>query len=122
MPMMASTKERPKGISATALGVILFDLLGLLFVKWSSWSVPLYVFILPVAIALTMIGLLVWFYWTGHNWARWMVMLQVIFPSIIVLVKRSTSRPLLVTIPEGVFGLFLLYWLNTRKIRTFFSN
>ena len=119
---MTRVKERPKGIPATAFGIIFFDLLGLLFVKWSSWSVPLYVLILPVAIAVTMLGLLVWFYWVGRNWARWIVMLQAIVPSIIALVKGSTSRPLWVTILDGVFGLFLLYWLNTPKVRTFFSN
>ena len=120
--MTASSKERPRGITATALGVIFLDLLGLPFIRWNSWSAPPYFFIFPVAIALTMIGLLVWFYWKGRNWARWMVILQVVFPPMVVLIRRSTSRPIPVTILNGAFGLFLLYWLNTPKVRAFFSN
>jgi hypothetical protein len=119
---VTGTKERPKGVSATAVAVIFFDLLGLLFIKWSSWRVPLYVFILPVGISLTMIGLPVWFYWKGRNWARWIVMLQAIFPSLLALAKRSTSRPIVIAILDGIFGLFLLYWLNTQRVRAFFSN
>jgi hypothetical protein len=50
------------------------------------------------------------------------LLLQAIFPSIRALAKRSTTRPLVVTILDGVFGLFLLYWLNTQRVRAFFSN
>ena len=119
---MTKGNDRPKGITATAFGVILFELVGLFFIKWGTFAAPLPVVLLTVGTVLAIFGAVVWFYWQGRNWARWIIMLQAILPSLIVLIRGYTTRPLAIEILDDSFGLFMLYWLNTKRIRTFFQT
>ena len=70
-------------------------------------------------------ALFVWFYWNGHNWAAWLVQIQ----SVICLVallglakKWSTSHAgTFVLIYDAILSVFLLWFLNTRRIRGWFD-
>ena len=119
---MTKENDRPQGITATAFVVILFELVGLFFVKWGAFAAPLHVVLLTAGIMLAIFGAVVWLYWQGRNWARWIIMLQAILPSLIVLVRGYAIRPLAIEILDDSFGLFMLYWLNTKRIRTFFQT
>jgi hypothetical protein len=118
---MSGANERPKGISESAFAVILFQLVGLVFVA-RAWTAPLYTLVLTANVSLAIVGVVAWFYWKGRNWARWLILFQAIFPSFLVLIRQSSNRPLAITVVDGMFGLFLLYWLNTKKVRAFFSH
>jgi hypothetical protein len=64
-----------------------------------------------------------WFFWKGRNWARVLVMLT----SILCLYNlHYWSRGRLVERimigGEAVTAVFLLYWLNTQTVRTFFAE
>jgi hypothetical protein len=67
----------------------------------------------------------VWFYWNGHNWARWLVMIDSVY-QIYKLIHISTAWStshvaggLLVV--DAALAAFLLWYLNTREIRNWFS-
>ncbi len=66
---------------------------------------------------------IVWFYWKGRNWARIIVLLTSILSvvDLISLASPRTKNPMIVAI-WGMFGVFLLYWLNTRPVRSFFAQ
>ncbi len=83
---MADAYKRPRGIAVTALGVILFQLLGLISVG-RSWAAAQYLFIWTAGLTVLAIGILLWFYWKGRNWARWIVMIQAVFTNCICLGK-----------------------------------
>jgi hypothetical protein len=119
---MTKEKERPKGLSATAIAVVVSELVGLIFVKWSDFAAaPPYVVPVAFGVTLAAFGAVVWFYWQGRNWARWLVMLWAVLPFLFVLRRGYSVRPLALDILDGSFTLFLLYWLNTKRIRAFFS-
>ena len=80
--------------------------------------------VLVLLIAIFGIGYcIIWFCWKGRNWARIAVLLISILSvlDLISLAGPRTKNPVLVGI-WGVFGAFLLYWLNTRPIRGFFTQ
>ena len=67
--------------------------------------------------------IVIWFYWKGRNWARILVLLT----SLLSLYNlhdwtRSGTMPRIMIGTEAILAVFLLYWLNTRQIRTFFRN
>jgi hypothetical protein len=100
----------------------LFELVGLFFIKLDAFAAPRYFVLFTAGIMLAIFGAVVWFYWQGRNWARWIIMLLAILPSLIILVRGYTIRPLAIEILDDSFGLFMLYWLNTERIRTFFRT
>ena len=64
-----------------------------------------------------------WRFWQGRNWARWLVMItSVIALSNLAFVAAGPSWPLrIVLAAEALLGLFLLYWLNTKPVRAYFT-
>jgi hypothetical protein len=65
--------------------------------------------------------LVLWFYWKGRNWARLLVLLT----SLLALynlrywsLRGIAGRIMLGA--EAALAIFLLYWLNTRRVREFF--
>jgi hypothetical protein len=64
-----------------------------------------------------------WFYWRGRNWARWLVMLSCLlcFWNLRGLGHRSLVVQAMIE-AEALLSAFLLYWLNTAAARTFFAR
>ena len=89
-----------------------------------DWSKPHAWFIFIVFTALILIGyVFIWFYWQGRNWAR----IAVLFTSVLSIYNlrywNDSSRMTQVMIGcEAALGIFLLYWLNTRRVRSFFQS
>jgi hypothetical protein len=70
-----------------------------------------------------------WFFWQGRNWARWLVL----FTSLVALFNLTllglafvrgvaTTFLQIVVVIEAAFGAFLLYWLNTAPVKAFFRG
>jgi hypothetical protein len=113
---------RPNGLTWTAVLMAILNTIG--------WSVIVARTKLHMRIGLFILLILifgigycvVWFYWKGRNWARIVVLLTSIVSvvDLISLASPRTKNPIIVA-TWGVFGVFLLYWLNTRPVRSFFA-
>jgi hypothetical protein len=112
---------RPSGISWTGLSMGVCNAMGWAIIDWSK---PHAWFIFIVFTALILIGyVFIWFYWQGRNWAR----IAVLFTSVLSIYNlrywNDSSRMTQVMIGcEAALGIFLLYWLNTRRVRSFFQS
>jgi len=66
----------------------------------------------------------VFFYWKGHEWARWVVMIDavIVLLSLIGIHKTFTTSYLggYVAIAKAVLAIYLLWNLNTAPIKAWF--
>ncbi len=65
----------------------------------------------------------IWFYWKGRNWARWLVLLTCLLA--LLNLTSLPSFPVLaqtVIVGEAALGAFLLVWLNTPAVRSYFTR
>jgi hypothetical protein len=111
--------ERPRGLKETAVAMSITNALGWAIIDWSNRRAQL-VFIVFTVFILTGY-VVIWFYWKGQNWARMLVLLT----SLLCLYNlhfwnhvAPLERIMIGT--EAVMAIFLLYWLNTRKVKAFF--
>ena len=67
-----------------------------------------------------------WFYYSGKEWARWVVMIVsvLVLLGLINIVKTFAASHLsgADAIAKDLFAVFLLYYLNTPPIRAWFSH
>jgi len=67
--------------------------------------------------------LFIWFYWRGRNWARVAVLLTSVLTiyNLRFFARGNTMNKVMV-LSEALLGLFLLWWLNTKPIRSYFAE
>jgi hypothetical protein len=115
---------RPKSISLTAIFMGLLITTGLVLIVAHT---RLHIRATFLVLLLTIFGVsyrVIWSYWRGRNWARIAVLAWSIVSvlNLITLAGHHPAKyPLLVAI-WAVLGMFLIYWLNTRPIREFFTQ
>ena len=112
--------EKPKGLLATAVILCTFSLAGVPTIEGVLQG---RIVSLATVAAFTALWLLmIWFYWCGRNWARWVIMIGTLlsFGGFIYLPERLYDRVYLIA--EALYGAFLLYWLNTRRVRNYFAG
>jgi hypothetical protein len=63
----------------------------------------------------------IWFYWRGRNWARLLVLLTSLLCvyNLRYLFRGGIVEGVMVG-SEGVLAAFLLFWLNSRGVKSFF--
>jgi len=110
---------RPRGLTATALFAALYDAVWYARFHWSGNNTiaPIVVSTLGLALAY----FLLWQYWLGANWARILAILSSIVAIQDVLPWNEPNvmpKPMLGI--HALFGAFLIWWLNTKRVRTFF--
>jgi drug/metabolite transporter superfamily protein YnfA len=101
---------------------------GLLF--WRSGmpiKTSMVFWVTPVASAFVL-----WRFWRGSNWARWLVLAAAIViavPNGIIVAwlkeplnGRAFPGWRIVFIAEALLGAFLIVWLNTRQVRSYFRS
>jgi hypothetical protein len=71
-------------------------------------------------------AVIVWFYYQGQNWARWLVILQA---AVSIVTGLSSSKEWqrshfggAAYIYDALLGVFLLVYLNTMQIRSWFNR
>ena len=129
---MNELKQRPRGLSLTAAAMLVF--LSQSVVSASSmpsydWFL-FYIIFLFVFLIAGVVG--IWCYWRGQNWARRLALAYSAFTiwwsvtwGYSYFTRWESPRWnywLLSNTLEVIFGAFLLYWLNTPRIRTFFEK
>jgi hypothetical protein len=124
---------RPTEISVTTTLMCITNFMGFFLVNWHYAHAKGVFFIYSVFI---LIGYLVlYFFWHGENWARWLVMAASLLCLWNVWQLRrpfpasSTRVPLFhpqlrvaMVLLEAVIAVYLLYFLFTRRARAWFSE
>ena len=118
--------ERPVGITVTAILMSVTNAMGWIMIDWHAPHTMLRFLMYTLLILLGY--LFIWHYWFGRNWAR----ISVLICSVIAIgniAAWSYSKP--GTIPsirhvmigsDALLGFFLLYWLNTSRVRASFHQ
>jgi hypothetical protein len=117
---VVSGSKRPKGLASTAAAMSVTNAMGWAIIDWSvptAWRTFI-IFTILIAIGYGVI----WFYWKGKNWARILVLLTCLLSLFNLSFWNGARLPERITIgTEAVLSVFLLYWLNTRKVKAFFA-
>ncbi len=118
--------QRPFGITITTILMCFTNAMGFLLIDWQLPNAGVLLFLFSLFIVLGYIALR--FFWKGRSWARWLVMLTclqclwnlkaLIHPSHLLIRRVEVPMVLL----EGIIAIYLLWYLNTRPIRTWFAE
>ena len=110
---------RPTGFAPLTFTMCVLNPAGLLFFEGSG--VPRAIWI-PAALSVILFSYVVlWFFWKGRNWARWLVLITsglAVF-NLMLLPTVSTLQRVVIVV-EATVGAALLFWLNTPAVRGFF--
>jgi hypothetical protein len=128
--------SRPTGVTVSALLMLLFIVAGLILTYTHAVSTNGTIPISPSISTATshafiwgasaVSAIIVYFYWSAHNWARILVLIQ----SVLCLVpfhKQPHHQWVLVrlsvfTVGDALLAIYLLWYLNTRAIRIWFAG
>ncbi|MBZ5680892.1 MAG: hypothetical protein LAO24_12380 [Acidobacteriia bacterium] len=111
---------RPRGLKETTIAMAVLNLTGFAYVQWDSRTARLQ---LAFNIVMMAAGYFVlWFYWKGRNWARILILLTSLL-GLFNLVALPHWRIVAQSgiMAEAVLSLFLIYWLNSPRVRDFFK-
>lgn len=99
------------------------NLTGYSVVEWDADRTVVVVAVAGISFIIFIGYVVLWFYWKGNNWARWLVLLTSAL-AVINLSEwtRSGTMVQIMIALEAPLGIFLLYWLNTTTAREFFDK
>ena len=111
---------RPDGLREVTLLMCVLNLTGLLFIGGAA--APMIV--APLVIGFMLFGYVVlWYFWQGRNWARWLVLLTSVLALLNLFgLPQATPLQAACIVMEAILAGFLLYWLNTASVRDYFSR
>lgn len=59
----------------------------------------------------------------GRNWARYMVLIASVLAILSLLIPFETNVFLrILLVAEALYGVYLIYWLNTESVKRFFNQ
>lgn len=106
---------RPNGLTEVTLLLGARYLAGFLFVQ--NYGIA------SITFAAAVNYVVLWYFWEGRNWARWLVLLTSVLTVFnLSMLPRFTPLQGAVLVMETMLGLFLIYWLNTRAVRHYFTS
>ena len=117
----AADRVRPAGLREVTLLMCLFNAASLFVMRPHGMSARTLWLTCGTIVAISF--LVLWYFWRGRNWARWLVLVTsvVALVNLAVLGSMDFTEKLLV-VAEGALAVWLLVWLNTRSVRAFFSK
>jgi len=113
--------QRPKGLTESAVLMSLTNALGWFIVDWSNPHAATTFLLFSIFILAGYF--VIWFFWRGRNWARLLVLLT----SLLCLYNlryffRGGIVERVMVGSEAVLAVFLLFWLNSRGVKSFFRT
>jgi len=128
--------QKPTGITVTTVLMILFLISGAVLTfhapipampnsDVSSSTIAAFAHI-GFAVYAVIALVCIWFYYSGKEWARWVVMIVSVLEllGLISIAKTFAASHLsgANAIAKALLAIFLLYYLNTAPIRAWFSR
>jgi hypothetical protein len=119
--MLNGSVERPALLTRTTIALCIFNVLGIL--TYDPASEALGTFLILCGILITVSFVVIWYFWQGQNWARWLVVAGSVLSLLnIAMVPAMTRVGAAIVIGAAAFGMWLLYWLNTKPVALYFRN
>jgi hypothetical protein len=115
---------KPEKLKVVTLLLCLFNLYGVIELFFLNTGSESFRYVAAAAVIVVMLSyLVIAFFWQGKNWARLLVMAAALIsiPNIYNFERFHIVSKFVIG-GEFVFALFLLYWLNTKKIKDYFSK
>jgi hypothetical protein len=111
---------KPKGLIETTIIMCIFNVCGFVYLDSSMGHLAIQIIIGLLIVGISYI--ILWYYWRGKNWARILVIITSIIAllNLFDLANQNVIQQIL-TLSEAVLACYLLYWLNTRKVKLYFS-
>lgn len=112
----------PRAVTATTWLMAILNVLGFAFMADPARGpVELAVRFVSLAVIVAAGYVVLWFYWRGRNWARWLVMLScpLCFWNLTGLPHVNVVAQSMI-VADALLAAFLLWWLNTATARAFF--
>ena len=118
--------QRPARLGAAALLLCVLNIAGVVFYEpldGAPTLMSLVVFGVVFGFIAAISFVVIWFFWRGRNWARWLVLATSVLAVLNVSLIPSSSRgaQLLIGL-EAAVAIWLLYWLNTRDVSRYFTR
>jgi hypothetical protein len=112
-------RMKPKGLKETSIIMCIFNLAAYVFVDPKS---PYLAIGLSVGTTIVLLSFVIlWHYWHGKNWARVLVMITSLVSILNLLgIKKHNMAQTTLIVMEAVLGVYLLWWLNVRKVKSYF--
>ena len=111
---------KPTGLAPITLAMCMLNPAGFMFIDGLRVPPALGV---PVVIVVTLLTYVVlWYFWKGRNWARWLVLVTsgLALLNLSLLATASVAQTVVIVV-EAALGAFLVVWLNTTNVRSFFT-
>lgn len=113
---------KPRGLKETTIAMALMNPCAFFFIEGQPPEIRWALFVVFTLIMFFSYWVL-WKYWNGANWARILVLLTSVLALLnVTAFANSNLHQKIVIAAEGVFGLFLLYWLNTALVKRYFYS
>lgn len=118
---MTAGSGRPVGLRWATLMMCLLNLAAFLYPRPARIGAGLFLAIVGVCASISFVVL--WYFWRGRNWARWLVLATSVL-AIVNLRLLESFGPFerILIVVNAALGAWLLYWLNTREVRAYFSR
>ena len=112
---------RPTELRAITIAMAILNLTGFLMKDAAILDPTVSLVFVIVVMAASYVVL--WYFWIGRNWARWLVLLTSVLALLNLLEMPDVNATLqAVLLVEAALGAYLLYWLNTSAVRAFFRR
>jgi hypothetical protein len=117
--------QRPALLTPVALSFCFFNVFGVVFYEPIE-GVPAWFSIIVFGLIYGFVAFIsficIWFFWRGHNWARWVVLVTAVVAVLnLGFLPSSNQVQQLFLVLEALLGVWLLYWLNTAELKRFFK-
>lgn len=119
--MLNDTAQRPAMLTWTAVLLCVFNVLGFFSFDISPESLAAFLIFYGILAAASFV--VIWYFWEGQNWARWLVLaMSVLSLPNIALIPSMTRVPAIIAVVDAFLGVWLLYWLNTKRVARYFRS
>jgi len=112
---------KPYLLKETAIILCILNLTCFLFIDYNSDFLAV-----MLVLCILVIGFGYWVlykFWMGKNWARILVIIASVIALLnLILFQSQPTINKTLFIVEAIIAIFLLYWLNTKNIKSFFKN
>ncbi len=121
IPISIGKGLRPAKLKLTVVILSVFNCMGFFFYDPSQSSLAAFLILYGILAVISFA--VIWYYWHGQNWARWLVMIGAAFTFLnLATLSSFKTTGAAVAIAEAVFGAWLLYWLNTKPVVLYFRS
>ena len=114
-------KAKPQKLKEITYLLCVFNVSGYVYIDFKSKEALNYVVVYTILMIVWYVVL--WYFWHGENWARISVMVGSTISIVgLATMGKDTLPQICVDVAEAALGVFLLWWLNTKPIKEYFTK